>query len=77
MTDAPNAHRLVDAFFTHCGDCADPAAPEHHAHALWRLYCDLEPRTVARIRHWATDPPGRLHAAERTLLLHWLDTQEG
>ncbi|WP_405009643.1 hypothetical protein [Kitasatospora sp. NBC_01539] len=78
MTDAMNAHRLVDAFFTHCGNRDRPAGPQGHAHAVWRLYCDLEPATVDRLRAWATGPEsGPLGPAERTVLLNWLDAREG
>ena len=55
-----------------------PAGPQGHAHAVWRLYCDLEPATVDRLRAWATGPEsGPLGPAERTVLLNWLDAREG
>ncbi|MET8698713.1 MULTISPECIES: hypothetical protein [unclassified Kitasatospora] len=69
-------HRLVDAFFTHCRECGEPRDVEcHHAH--WRLYLDLDLETLRRIRAWALDPASRAGTeTERTVLLHWLETQE-
>ncbi|WP_406209033.1 hypothetical protein OH807_37990 [Kitasatospora sp. NBC_01560] len=71
------AHRLVDAFFTHCHECDEPQDPDCHPRAHWRLYLDLDPQTVARIRRWALDPAAKAgNEMERAVLLHWLDTQE-
>ncbi|MEU6239357.1 hypothetical protein [Kitasatospora sp. NPDC047058] len=70
-------HRLVDAFFTHCHECGLPRDPDCHPRAHWRLYLDLDPETLGRIRQWALDPAARVGTeAERAVLLHWLDAQE-
>ncbi|MFD9125153.1 hypothetical protein [Kitasatospora sp. NPDC059571] len=77
MSDELIAHRMVDAFFATCHDCGHPADPDCHPRAVWRLYCHLEPDTVARVRSWALDPLRHpMGIADRTLLLRWLDARE-
>ncbi|MER6398464.1 MULTISPECIES: hypothetical protein [unclassified Kitasatospora] len=77
MSDELIVHRMVDAFFTHCHDCDEPRDPNCHTRAHWRLYLDLDPETVGRIRHWLLDPANPTGTvADRAVLLNWLDTQE-
>ncbi|MEV0534830.1 hypothetical protein [Kitasatospora sp. NPDC050463] len=77
MSDELIVHRMVDTFFTHCHSCDEPRDPNCDPRAHWRLYLDLDPETVRRIRHWALDPVNPAGTdTERTMLLHWLDAQE-
>ncbi|MEU9133101.1 hypothetical protein AB0D08_34225 [Kitasatospora sp. NPDC048540] len=74
MPDEATAHRLVDAFFTHCHHCGEPEDPDCHDRSLWRLYLDLSPATVERLRLWI-DGAAVHHSTpgERAALLRWLD----
>ncbi|MER8184678.1 hypothetical protein [Kitasatospora sp. NPDC094015] len=75
MTDEATAHRLIDAFFTHCHHCEQPSDPDCHERAHWRLYLDLDPATVQRVRAWLAGPAeNRTTPGERAALLRWLDT---
>ncbi|MFJ1705982.1 hypothetical protein [Kitasatospora sp. NPDC088346] len=78
MTDEATALRLVDAYFTHCHHCQEPEDPGCHDRSHWRLYLDLTPATVERLRDWAAGPAA--HPAtpgERAALLRWLDHTAG
>ncbi|MFJ9610068.1 hypothetical protein ACIRS1_27375 [Kitasatospora sp. NPDC101176] len=76
MSDEPTAHRLIDAYFTHCDTCQEHRQ-DCHSRDHWNLYLDLDVTTMQRLRHWAAtpDPLHPLSLAERAILLGWLDAR--
>ncbi|MBV6702113.1 hypothetical protein [Kitasatospora aureofaciens] len=77
MSDESIAHRLVEAFFTHCDSCRLPADPHCHSRSHWRLYLDLDGATLERLRRWALapDPHHPVTDAERAILLRRLEAR--
>ncbi|MEU9074055.1 hypothetical protein ACFYUY_24225 [Kitasatospora sp. NPDC004745] len=77
MSDESTAHRLIEAYFTHCDTCREPHDPDCHSRSHWRLYLDLDPATLERLRRWAQapDPHHPITDTERAVLLHWLEAR--